>query len=92
MGMMVSADFFQTLGVRPELGRAFIPGEEDRDPGAHAVAVLGYGFWKDRFGGDPAVIGRTITLNGHPFEVVGVAPPDFRSPSASPAPPSTCPS
>ncbi len=87
MGMMVSADFFQTLGVRPELGRAFIPGEEDRDPGAHAVAVLGDGFWQDRFGGDPGVIGRTITLNGHPFEVVGVAPPDFRSPIGVAAPP-----
>lgn len=80
MGMLVSANFFQTYGVRPALGRAFIPGEEDVGPGAHPVAVLGHGFWQARFGGDLSVVGRTITLNGHTFEVVGVAPADFRGP------------
>jgi predicted permease len=80
MAMLVSANFFQTYGVTPVLGRAFTPGVEDRDPGAHAVAVLGYGFWQSRFGGDPSVVGRTLTLNGHPFEIVGVAPADFRGP------------
>jgi len=80
MGMMVSANFFQTYGATPVLGRAFIPGEESVGPGAHPVAILGNGFWQERFGGDPAVVGRTLVLNGHPFEVVGVAPADFRSP------------
>ncbi|MCG6957098.1 MAG: ABC transporter permease [Gemmatimonadetes bacterium] len=80
MGMLVSADFFQTYGVRPALGRFFTPGVEDRDPGAHPVAVLGHGFWQSRFGADPSVVGRTVILNGQPFEVVGVAPADFRGP------------
>jgi predicted permease len=80
MGLLVSANFFQTYGVTPALGRAFIPGEEDRGPGAHPVAVLGHGFWETRFGGDPAVVGRTIVLNGHPFQIVGVAPEDFNGP------------
>ena len=80
MGLLVSANFFQTYGTTPVLGRAFIPGEEDRGPGAHPVAILGHSFWQSRFGGDPSVVGRTLNLNGQPFEVVGVAPPDFRSP------------
>ena len=80
MGTLVSANFFQTYGVTPIVGRAFIPGEESVGPGAHPVAILGYGFWQDRFGGDPGVIGRTLLLNGQPFEVVGVAPRDFRGP------------
>jgi predicted permease len=80
MGTLVSADFFQTYGVTPALGRAFVPGEESVGPGAHAVAVLGHGFWSERFGADPGVVGRTLVLNGHPFEVVGVAPPEFKGP------------
>ena len=80
MAMMVSANFFQTFGAQPELGRVFIPGEEDRGPGAHPVIVLGYGYWQSRFGGDPAVLGRTVSVNGHPFEVVGVAGRDFKGP------------
>jgi len=80
VGLMVSATFFRTYGVTPALGRFFIPGEEDRGPGAHPVAVLGNGFWSDRFGGDPSVVGRTVLLNGHPFQVVGVAPESFDGP------------
>jgi predicted permease len=80
MGMVVSANFFQTYGAHPTLGRAFIPGEEAVGPGAHPVVVLGHGFWLTRFGGAPGIVGRTITLNGHSFEVVGVAPPDFKGP------------
>jgi len=80
VGMLVSANFFQTCGAEPALGRAFIPGEEDRGAGAHPVAVLGHGFWQTRFGGDPGVIGTTVSLNGHSFEVVGVAPSDFPGP------------
>lgn len=80
LGMLVSANFFQTYGVTPALGRVFLPGLEDRDPGAHPVAVLGHGFWTSRFGGDPSVVGRTLTVNGRPFQVVGVAPADFKGP------------
>jgi len=80
MGMMVSANFFQTYGVIPTLGRAFIPGEEDVGPGGHPVVVLGHGYWKSRFGGDPDIIGRSLILNGHSFEVVGVAPQGFKGP------------
>ncbi|KPJ83855.1 MAG: hypothetical protein AMS19_02950 [Gemmatimonas sp. SG8_23] len=87
IGMVVSANFFQTFGVQPALGRAFIPGVEDRDPGAHAVAVVSHGFWESRFGADPGVVGRSISLNGHPFEIVGVAPADFDGPVNFAAPP-----
>ncbi len=80
MGMAVSANFFQTYGVTPALGRAFIPDEESVGPGAHPVAILGYGFWQTRFGADPGILGRTILMNGHSWEVVGVAPPEFKGP------------
>jgi len=80
MGLMVSANFFQTYGVVPELGRPFLPGEESVGPGAHPVIVLGHAYWQGRFGGDPAIVGQSIILNGHPFQVVGVAPPEFKGP------------
>jgi predicted permease len=80
MGMLVSANFFQTLGVTPSMGRAFLPEVESVGPGAHPVAVLGHDFWHSRFGGDPGILGRTILLNGHSLEVVGVAPPEFKGP------------
>jgi predicted permease len=75
-GEMVTGNYFDVLGVRPVLGRGFLP-EEDRSPGAHAVVVLSHALWKRRFGGDPGVVGRTIGLNGHPFLVLGVAPEGF---------------
>lgn len=87
MGLVVSANFFQTYGAQPVLGRAFIPGVEDRDPGAHPVAVISNGFWQTRFGADPDVIGRSISLNGHPFEIVGAAPEDFNGPMSIAEPP-----
>jgi predicted permease len=87
MGLAVSANFFQTYGVQPALGRAFIPGVEDRDPGAHRVTVLGHGYWEARFGGDPDVIGRTLSLNGEVFEIVGVAPENFPGPVSWVQPP-----
>jgi predicted permease len=80
MGMLVSANFFQTLGVVPSMGRAFLPEVESVGPGAHPVAVLGHGFWQSRFGGDPAILGRSLLLNGLSLEVVGVAPPEFKGP------------
>lgn len=74
----VSADFFKVLGVSPLLGRAFAPGEDQ--PGARGVTVLPYGVWTRRFGSDPAILGRTITLNNAPFEVIGILPRSFEFP------------
>ncbi|HVI38114.1 MAG TPA: ABC transporter permease, partial [Gaiellales bacterium] len=74
---MVSADFFRTLGVAPALGRGFADGE---DQGVGTVAVLSDGLWRSRYGADPGIIGRTITLSGQPYTVVGVAPPGFTYP------------
>ncbi len=80
LGMLVSANFFQTYGASPSLGRAFIPGVEDVGPGEHPVLILGHGYWQSRFGGDPEVVGTTLILNGHAFEIVGVAPQGFKGP------------
>ncbi|MGH9754215.1 MAG: ABC transporter permease [Blastocatellia bacterium] len=75
-GYLVSGNYFDLLGVRAAQGRTFAP-EEDRAPGAHPVAVLSYGCWQRRFGGDPKLIGQSITVNNHSFIVIGVAPPEF---------------
>jgi predicted permease len=75
MSELVSADYFDVLGVRPQRGRGFIP-NEGREPAA--VAVIGDGLWHRRFGGDPAIVGKAIHLNGGTFTVVGVAPPGYR--------------
>jgi predicted permease len=69
-------ELFQVLGVEPILGRGMTP--EDARPGAPDVAVLSYGIWQRRFGGDPQVVGKPITLNGTPYTVVGVLPTDFQ--------------
>lgn len=87
MALIVSANFFQTYGVQPQLGRAFLPGVEDRDPGAHPVAIISDGFWKARFGGDPSIVGETIRINGLAYEVVGISPPDFGGPMSVARPP-----
>lgn len=79
MGELVSANFFEVLGVRPVLGRTFLP-EEDVGIGAHPVAVLSHSAWRTRFGGDPGVVGREIRLNGQPYTVIGVAPAEFQGP------------
>jgi predicted permease len=77
-GGCATASFFPMLGVQPFLGRLFTP-EEDR-PGGNTVAVLSYGCWKEKFGGDPAAIGKTIrrTANDAEFTIIGVLPPDFK--------------
>ena len=75
-GLRVSKDFFATLGVRPALGRDFLA-EEDQMGGA-SVAILSQGYWMRRFGGDPGVVGRAITLDGRPTTIVGVMPASFR--------------
>ncbi|HEY6929982.1 MAG TPA: ABC transporter permease, partial [Thermoanaerobaculia bacterium] len=75
-GLIVSGNYFRVLGVEPQLGRGFRD-DEDAVPGRDAVVVLGPGFWKSEFAGDPSVIGRTIRLNGKDFTVIGVAPDSF---------------
>jgi predicted permease len=75
-GYEVSGNYFDVLGVRPAMGRWFLP-EEDRTEGSHPVVVVSYGCWQTRFAGDPSVVGRQITLNNHTFTVVGVAPKGF---------------
>jgi predicted permease len=75
----VNDGFFSTLGVAPVLGRALLPGEHQ--PGHNAVAVISHGLWQRRFGGDRAILGRTLTLDGLPTTVVGVMPPGFSFPS-----------
>ena len=74
----VTADFFQTLGVKPVLGRALLP-EENQVERNHVV-VISYRLWQRRFGGDPKIIGRTITLDHELYTVVGVMPQDFKFP------------
>src|SRR6266481_3963987 len=80
-GAVVSGNYFDVLGVKPLIGRTFLP-EEDRTPNTDPVVVIGYGLWERRFGSDPNVLGQTITLNEHDFTVIGVAPKDFGSPFA----------
>lgn len=70
-----SYDFLETLGARPLIGRGFRP--EDADPAAPMVVLLRYDLWRDTFGADPGVVGRTVTLGGESAEVVGVLPPRF---------------
>jgi predicted permease len=74
-GEMVSGDFFDTLGIGAALGRTLAP--SDDQAGAPPVAVLSYGYWQRTFGGDPAVVGRTIWLNNSPVTIVGVAAKEF---------------
>ncbi|HMJ07057.1 MAG TPA: ABC transporter permease [Chthoniobacterales bacterium] len=75
-GELVSGNYFETLGVQAWRGRLFTPAD-DRTPGAHPVAVLSYGYWQRRFGGDPAIIGGKLILNDHPVTIIGVTPPRF---------------
>jgi putative ABC transport system permease protein len=75
-GSLVSGTFFEVLGLRPAAGRLFTA-DDDRQPGAHPVVVLGHGFWMRRFAGDSAVVGRSVQVNGHPMTVIGVAPAGF---------------
>ncbi len=75
-GQIVSGNYFAVLGVRPAIGRFFLP-EEDRSPGTHPVVVIGHGLWQRRFGADPAVLGKAISVNGYRYIVVGVAPAEF---------------
>jgi predicted permease len=73
---LVSGTYFPVLGLTPAAGRLLGP-EDDRVPGGHPVVVLSHRFFKERFGGDRAAIGRTVGINGHPMTVIGVAPEGF---------------
>jgi putative ABC transport system permease protein len=75
-GVQVTANFFDVLGVRPIVGRAFAKGEDA--PDAPRIAMISYGLWERAFGREPTIVGKTITLDGRPSTVVGVMPRDFR--------------
>lgn len=77
----VSASLFPALRVAPVLGRAFVDGDESR--GEQDVALLSYGLWKTTYGGDASLVGRTITLDGRPVQVVGVMPAGFAFPAGT---------
>jgi putative ABC transport system permease protein len=79
-GSAVSGNYFQVLGVQPRLGRAFTTDEDA--PGAGQVVVISDALWRRRFGGDPAIVGQAIELNGRPHTVIGIAPPSMRLPSS----------
>jgi macrolide transport system ATP-binding/permease protein len=74
---IVSGNYFDVLGPPLAAGRTFIP-DEDRELGAHPVIVLSHAFWMRRFGGDPSIVGRALTLNGQSFTVIGVTAEGFR--------------
>src|SRR5215475_1757276 len=72
----VTGGFFAVLGVNTLLGRT-ITEEDDKVPGAHPVVVISHRYWRRRFASDPAIVGKSISLNGHPFTVIGITPPEF---------------
>jgi putative ABC transport system permease protein len=74
-GEWVSGNFFRTLGVQPWIGRLMT--DADDQEGAPSVAVMSYRIWKEKYGSDPSVVGAGYQINGHPFTVIGVAPPGF---------------
>ncbi len=76
-GALTTANYFTVLGVRPILGRGFLPDEESR-PGGAPVVVLSYAFWQSHFGSSPTVVGQTLRINRHTYTVIGVAPPGFQ--------------
>ena len=74
-GVRVSSGFFDVLGVKPLLGRTFLPDEEE--PGKHRVVVISASLWRTRYDSDPSVVGRSIKVDGEAFTVIGVMPPEF---------------
>jgi predicted permease len=76
-GMVTSANYFDVLGVRPFLGRAFLPAEDEK-PGGAPVAVISYRLWQTHFGANPNVVGQNIEINKHAYTIVGVTPAAFQ--------------
>ena len=72
----VSGNFFSGLGIKPQAGRFILP-TEGETAGADPVMVLSYAYWKTRFGGDPGIVGRQVSVDGHPITVIGIAPKGF---------------
>jgi hypothetical protein len=72
---MVTSDYFKVMRATPVLGRDFTP--EDDQPGAAAVTIISYGFWQQRFAGDPNIVGKQILLEDQPHTIIGVAPSNF---------------
>jgi predicted permease len=82
---LVSGNYFDVLGLKAAAGRLLTP-SDDTDPGGHPVVVVTHGFWLRRFGGDPALIGKTVRLNGFPMTVIGIAPSGFNGTDVGTAP------
>jgi predicted permease len=80
-GLMVTGNYFEVLGVKAAYGRV-LTSEDDRADGASPVVVLSHGLWRRRFGGDPGVVGQSLTLNNYGFTVAGVAPENFKGTAA----------
>jgi putative ABC transport system permease protein len=78
-GAAVSAAFFPLLGIKAEIGRVFLPGEDQQ--GRENIVVLGHGLWARRFGSDGSIVGKPLIMNGRPYTVVGVAPAGFQFPT-----------
>lgn len=78
---LVNWDFFDILGVRPELGRSFVA-DEDKTPGARPVVILSNGLWKKQFGGDASILGKNIKISNQDYAVIGVAPQNFHDVAA----------
>src|SRR5581483_5604268 len=76
LGLQVTAGMLSMLGVPPEYGRVFGPGDDQ--PGATPVLVIGHRLWQSQFGADPGIIGRTVRVSDKPFTIIGIMPPDFR--------------
>jgi predicted permease len=77
LGQMVTSNYFDVLGVSPAVGRFFLP-EEDKKLSGNSVAVLSYSLWVNKFGSDPNITGKTITLNATPYNIIGVGPKGFK--------------
>ena len=82
--VLVTANFLSVLGVRPSLGRGFLP--QEAEPGGKLVAILSDGIWKRKFGGEAQIVGRDIALNGQLYTVIGLVPAGFRFPDRRPNP------
>jgi len=76
-GMVASANYFDVLGVRPILGRTFLPAEDEK-PGGAPVAVISYRLWQTHFGANPDIVGQEIEIDTHPYTIVGVTPAVFQ--------------
>jgi len=75
-GLTVTSEFFSVLGIRPAIGRLFL--HEDQRPGGEPVAILTDALWRRRFGGNPAIVGRSVLIESQPYRIIGVLPAGFR--------------